>query len=101
LDRLHYAEHLVLVAYTGGMHVLWNALVIVPGWYLIDPGPELSKRLLYATLPVWPLYFAFACSQFLPGRRWVAALKGIGAIALAYATFQGLIDAITWVFVPG
>jgi hypothetical protein len=35
LDHLHYAEHLVLVAYTKGMHVLWNTLVIVPGWYLI------------------------------------------------------------------
>jgi hypothetical protein len=101
LDRRHYAEHLVLVGYTEGMHVLWNnTLVIVPGWYLIAPGPELSQRLFYAILPVWPLYFAFACSQFLPGRRWVAALKGIAAIALAYAAFRGLIDAITWVFVP-
>lgn len=100
-DRLHYAEHLVLVAYTEGMHVLWNSLVIVPAWYLIAPGPQLSQRLFYATLPVWPLYFAFACSQFLPGRRWVAALKGIAAIALAFAALQGLTDAITRVFAPG
>lgn len=101
LDHLHYAEHLVLVAYTEGMHVLWNTLVIVPGWYLIAPGPELSQRLFYATLPIWPLYFAFACSQFLPGRRWVAALKGIAAIALAYAAFQLLTNAITRVIAPG
>ena len=100
LDRLHYAEHLVLVAYTEGMHVLWNTLVIIPGWYLIAPGPELSQRLFYATLPVWPLYFAFACSQFLPGRRWVAALKGLAAIALAYAALQLLTNAITRVFAP-
>jgi hypothetical protein len=98
LDHLHYAEHLVLVAYTEGMHVLWNTLVIVPGWYLIAPGPELSQRLFYATLPVWPLYFAFACSQFLPGRGWVSALKGIAAIALAYAALQLLTNAITRVF---
>jgi len=101
LDHLHYAEHLVLVAYTEGMHVLWNTLVIVPGWYLIGPGPELSQRLFYATLPIWPLYFAFACSQFLPGRRWVGAVKGIAAIALAYAALQLLTNAITQVFVPG
>jgi hypothetical protein len=83
------------------MHVLWNTLVIVPSWYLIAPGPELSQRLFYATLPVWPLYFAFACSQFLPGPRWVAALKGIAATALAYAALQGLTTAITRVFAPG
>jgi hypothetical protein len=100
LDRLHYAEHLVLVAYTEGMHVLWNTLVLVPGWYLIAPGPGLSQRLFYAILPVWPLYFAFACSQFLPGRRWVAALKGVAAIALAYAALQLLTNAITRVFAP-
>jgi hypothetical protein len=99
-DRVNYAELLVLAAYTEGMHVLWNALVIVPGWYLIAPGPELSQRLFYATLPIWPLYFAFACSQFLPGSRWIGALKGIVAIVLAFGALQLLVSAITWIFAP-
>ena len=100
-DHLRYAEHLVLAAYTQGMRVLWNTLVIVPGWYLIAPGPELSQRLFYATLPIWPLYFAFACSQFLPGRRWVAALKGVAAIILSWGALQLLTTAITRVLAPG
>src|SRR5258708_34296261 len=82
------------------MHVLWNTLVIVPGWCLIAPGPELSQRLFYATLPIWPLYFAFACSQFLPGRRWVGALKVIAAIALAYVALKLLPTATPHVFAP-
>jgi len=57
--------------------------------------------LFYATLPIWPSYLAFACSQFLPGRRWVAALKGIAAIALAFAALQLLTIAFTRVFAPG
>jgi hypothetical protein len=40
------------------------------------------------------------CSQFFPGQRWVAALKGIAAIALAYAALQLLTNAITRVFAP-
>jgi hypothetical protein len=63
----------------------------------LAPSPELSRHLFYA-LPVWPAYFAFACSQFLPGRRWIAALKGIAAIALAYAALLASTTAIAWVF---
>ena len=98
-DRLHFAEHLVLVAYTEGMHVLWITLVIVPAWYLIAPTPELSQRLFYAILPIWPLYFAFACSQFVTNRRWLSAIKGIVAVAIATASLELLTAAITRVFV--
>ena len=94
-DRLNFAEHLVVASYTSGMHVLWFSLVAVPVWYLSAPGPELARYLFYANLPIWPVYFGFAASQFLPGRRPVSALQGVLATLMTWGTTQGLATAIS------
>jgi hypothetical protein len=84
--RFNYAEYLVLCAYASGMHVLLYALVIVPGWYLFAPDARTSQHLFYALLPIWPLYFALGCYQFIPGRRRLSIFKGIAAVLLTQAT---------------
>jgi hypothetical protein len=86
----NYAEHLVLAAYASSLRVLFVAVLVIPCWYVFAPGEATARHLYYAYLPIWPLYFGFATSQFLPGRRALSWCKGIMAAALAWAATQGL-----------
>jgi len=49
-----------------------------------------ASYLSFAYLALWPLYFGFAASQFLPGRRTVSWFKGIVTALLAWASTQAL-----------
>ncbi len=84
----NYAEYLVLIAYTAGMHVLFFTVVDVGGWYVFRPSASLARGAFVAMVPLAPLYLGFACSQFLPGSRWLSALKGVAAWLLAAAITQ-------------
>jgi hypothetical protein len=86
----NFAEHLVLAAYTSSMRVLFVAVIVVPCWYVFAPGEATARHLWYAYLPIWPLYFGFATSQFLPGGRALSWCKGITAAVLAWVATQGL-----------
>jgi hypothetical protein len=81
--RYNYAEYLVVVSYTSGLHILFLTLVVVPEWYLLRDHPNRALNLYYASLPVWPLYFGFAFSQFLSGPRWWSAMRGFLAVVLS------------------
>ena len=97
-ERFNYAEYLVLTAYTGAMHILFYAVIVVPVWYVLKPHPLLLVRLYYAMLPIGPLYFAFAMYQFLPGRRVTSVLKALLASLLAQGAFQGLVSLASRLF---
>jgi hypothetical protein len=90
----NYAEYLVLAAYVAGMRILLFAVVNVGGWYLFKPSVPLARDIYFALMPVMPLYLGFACTQFLPGPKWLAALKGAAAWAIGYALSQGVVLAI-------
>jgi hypothetical protein len=92
-EGFNYAEYLVLVSYTTGMHILFYAVVAVPVWYVLHSNPELMTRLFYVNLPIGPLYLAYGMYQFLPGRRLVSAVKGLLASLMAQAMTLGLITA--------
>lgn len=91
----NYAEYLVLAAYYVGMRSLFFAIVNVGGWYVFRPGGRVAQDLYFALLPTAPVYLAFAASQFLPGSRWLSALKGVVAFALTLAASYGIVFAVS------
>ena len=89
----NYAEYLVLNAYTAGMYILFFTVVIVCGRYLLRPSELMARDIYLALIPVYPLYLGFACAQFLPGSKWLAAVKGVAASLITYAVTQVLVSA--------
>jgi hypothetical protein len=85
----NFAEHLVLAAYTSSMRVLVATLIVIPYWYIFHPGNPLAVALV--SLAIWAIYFGFAESQFLPGRRVLSWCRGFLIAVLASAAMQGLI----------
>ncbi len=73
-ERLNYAEHLVLAAYTSGFRSLFLAVIETP--LLSITGADTSDpRLAVGYYGVWFAYFAFAASQFYRGNRVWSACK--------------------------
>lgn len=103
-NRAHfnYAEYLVIASYTSGLHMLFFALIVVPVWYLLKDKPRVTADLYLAYLPIWPLYFGYAFSQFLPGPRLWSGFKGVIAVVLAItatiATISVLSDTYVKIF---
>lgn len=93
-----FAEHLVLAAYTSSVRVLFITLIVIPVWYLFRPGDATTAYLYYAYLGIWPIYFGFAASQFLHGKRVFSWCKGIFAVILTWVSTQGLAALATLVF---
>jgi hypothetical protein len=90
-----YADHLVLAAYASGIHALFQAFIETP--LLALTGAETTNPVLASVyLGAWFLYFAFAVSQFHPGRRWWSALKGFAAALLSQAAIVALIMAFLY-----
>lgn len=75
--RLHFAEHLVLAAYTSGFRSVVFTAVVAPLWMLTRWN---YPAMVTGYLVVWTLYFAFATQQFHRG--------GAGAF------FKGLLVAL-------
>lgn len=97
-QRFNYSEHLVLAAYTGAIHILCYAVLVIPGWLLLRQDPALATHLYYVYLPLWPLYFGFANSQFLEGPRWWSALRGVMALLLSQGTTLLIVSMVTAAF---
>lgn len=89
----NYAEYLVLAAYYAGMRCLFFTVVNVCGWYVLRPDPPVAKTLYLALMPTSPLYLAFTCAQFLPGSKWLGAIKGVAAWAITYVATLALVFA--------
>ncbi len=92
----NYAEYLVLAAYTSGMRILFFTLANVGGWYFLRPGEVVARDAYVALMSLSPIYLGFACSQFLPGSKWLAALKGVAAWLIAWAAGQGLLSMLSY-----
>jgi len=88
----NFAEHLVLAAYTSSMRVVLGTLIVIPFWYIFHPSNPAAVALV--SLAIWALYFGFAESQFLPGRRGLSWCKGFLTAVLASASLQGVLTLI-------
>jgi hypothetical protein len=89
----NYAEYLVLAAYVAGMDILFFTVVYVGGWYLLKPTERMARDIYLALMPVGPLYIGYACTQFLPGSKWLAGAKGVAASLITFAVTQLLVFA--------
>jgi len=89
--RLHYAEHLILAAYTSGFRALFLGLVEMP--LLVLAGATTAEpRFVWAYYALWVAYFAFAATQFYVGNRLWTAAKAVlvivlGQIAVIYLVY--------------
>jgi hypothetical protein len=90
----NYAEHLVLAAYTSSMRFLFSFVVYIPVWFALRNHPAVVHYLYFASLPIWPLYYGFAASQFLNEPRALSWLRGIAAAILTWVSIQGLASLV-------
>jgi hypothetical protein len=97
-EPFNYAEYLVLTSYIGGLHILFYAVVVIPVWFILRSDTTLLVRLFYVTLPIGPLYLAYGMYQFLPGRRFSSAIKGLFASLLTQVATQVSIAIIGYFF---
>jgi hypothetical protein len=74
------------------MRVLLATLIVIPFWSIFHPGDPAVVELV--SLMIWALYFGFAESQFLPGRRALSWCRGFLAAVLASASIQGVITLV-------
>jgi hypothetical protein len=94
--RFNWAEHLVLVAYTSSMRVILASVILIPLWIVFHPANGVTVAVI--SLVIWALYFGFASSQFLQGRRALSWGRGALAAVLSAATMQGLIQLTAILF---
>jgi hypothetical protein len=95
-SRLHYAEHLVLVAFASGFRVTFLALVGTPLMYFSgSSAAQLGLILGYYSL--WLVYFAFAAAQFYAGNVWWTACKSLAATLLTQAATFYIVYAVGWI----
>ena len=87
-DGFNTAEFLVLAAYTASMRTIFFGVVLVPLSSVLHPGQTTVQHWAYASILAWIAYFGFAASQFVDGRRALAAFKGVAAAFLTQAASQ-------------
>lgn len=92
-ERLYFAEHLVLVAYTSGFKILCLALIALPVAMFAKIGfANVPFFVIFQSLSV--LYFAIAAAQFYRGRwAWVMVRAVIASVIGAMLT-AGLINLL-------
>jgi hypothetical protein len=76
--RMTFAEHLVLVAYTAGIRMLYLSFVAAPVMYATGITSA-NPWFIAGYYGPWLVYFAIASVQFYRGRAWVTALKAVVA----------------------
>jgi hypothetical protein len=96
-QRLHFAEHLVLSAYTSGFRILVLGLVLTPIWYFTNVSPARSSAGFYYYIP-WVGYFAFAAAQFYRGNVFFIVLRAILVAVLSWATTLAIIFGVIVLF---
>jgi hypothetical protein len=75
-ERLHYAEHLVLVTYTTGIRMMYLSFVAVPVMAITHRSSADPVVIVGYYVP-WLVYFTFAATQFYRGRTAATVAKAI------------------------
>jgi hypothetical protein len=88
--RLHYAEHLVLAAYSSGFRILVLGLVATPIMYFLHLNPA-DRTIVPAYYGLWLVYFSVAAVQFYRGGRFWIVVRAVIAAILGQAVTMLLI----------
>ena len=80
-EKLHYAEHLVLSAYTSGFRILVLGLLATPAIALLKISPA-SPSFVPWYMGLWLAYFSFAAAQFYRASNvfWVITRAVLAAV---------------------
>jgi hypothetical protein len=97
-EGFNSAEFLVLAAYTASMRTIFFGVVLVPLSTIFHPDQTTVFYWACGTIAAWIAYFGFAASQFVDGRRAVAAFKGVVAVSLTQAVTQIALSVIATVW---
>jgi hypothetical protein len=91
-DRLHYAEHLVLSAYSSGFRILVLGLVATPAMHFAHLNPA-DRTIVPAYYGLWLVYFSVSAAQFYRGRKSWIVVRAVIAAILGQAVTMALILA--------
>jgi hypothetical protein len=94
-EKLYYAEHLILAAYTSGFRILVLGIVAVPLWKVLQ-GFIPAQAMLWSYYSLWLLYFSWAASQFYLGGRVASALRALAAGLLTQAMAVAAVGGFAW-----
>jgi hypothetical protein len=89
-EELHYAEHLVLAAYSSGFRILVLGLVATPVMYFGHVS-SMSRGFVLAYYGLWLVYFSLAARQFYRGGVFWRVVRAVLAALLGQAVTMGLI----------
>jgi uncharacterized protein DUF3667 len=89
-DELHYAEHLVLAAYSSGFRILVLGLVATPVMYFGHLSAA-DRSFVPAYYGLWLVYFSMAAWQFYRGEKFWIVMRAVLAAVLGQAVTMGLI----------
>jgi hypothetical protein len=95
--RLHYAEHLILAAYTSGLRALFLGLIETP-LMLITGATTANPRLVWAYYALWVAYFAFAATQFYRGNVLWTGFKAVVAVLVSQLAVVYIIYVIVYLY---
>ena len=95
--RLHFAEHLVLSAYTSGYRCLLLVFIATPLLAALG-GKQTHPGAITAYFAIWLVYFGFAAVQFYGGNRWLTACKAVLAALLTQAVTFLFVFIVIWLF---
>jgi hypothetical protein len=89
--RLTLPEHMVLGAYVLSVRAVFLALVLPIAYTLSIAQPGMAQVVVYWA--AWYVYFGWAASQFYPGPRPRAWIRGMAAAAIEHAVIIALAQA--------
>ena len=95
--RLHYAEHLILAAYTSGFRALFLGLVEVP-LLVLSGATTANSRLVGVYYLLWASYFAYAAYQFYRGNLAWTAGKAVAVVLMGQIVVVGVIAVFAYFF---
>ncbi len=92
-EKLNFAEHLALAAYTSAFRSIFFTLVIIPVWLVFDLHYPTTVAVY---LGLWVTYFGVASAQFYSGNRGWLWIKGVLVTVLTQALAIALISGAIW-----
>lgn len=95
--RLHFAEHLVLAAYTSGFRCLLLVFIATPLLAFLG-GRQTHPGAITAYFLIWLVYFSVAAIQFHGGNKWLTACKAVIAALLTQACSFLFVFIVIWLF---
>lgn len=95
--RLHFAEHLVLSAYTSGFRCLLLVLIATPLLAALG-GKQTHPGAITAYFVIWLVYFSIAAVQFYGGNKWWTSCKAVLAAILTQACSFLFVFIVIWLF---